>query len=65
LYEVVAARGGRLRRQVRRLEFVPAEDVVSGQVDVTPGAPGGPDRRLRFFDEDPWVVKSAEVVYDV
>jgi GntR family transcriptional regulator len=56
LYEDVAARGGRLRSEVRRQEVVPADAAVAGELDLPLGHPVIAIERLRFVNEEPWVL---------
>ncbi|MFT4084179.1 MAG: GntR family transcriptional regulator [Nocardioides sp.] len=56
LYEDVAARGGHLRSEVRRLEVVPADEHVAGQLELEVGTPVVEIERLRFVDDEPWVL---------
>ena len=55
LYEDVAARGGHLRSEVRRLEAVPADDQVAADLTIEPGTPVILIERLRFVGDKPWV----------
>ena len=61
LYEDVAARGGHLRSEVRRLEVVPADAQVAGELQVAVGHPVILIERLRFVDEEPWVLAITHV----
>lgn len=65
LYEDVAARGGNLRSDVRRQEVVPADGQISDQLQLTPGAPVVLIDRLRFVDDEPWVLVTTYLPYDV
>jgi GntR family transcriptional regulator len=56
LFEDVAARGGRLRSEVRRLEIVPADAAVAAELDVPLGHRVVEIERLRFVDGEPWVL---------
>ncbi|MDT7729289.1 MAG: GntR family transcriptional regulator, N-acetylglucosamine utilization regulator [Actinomycetota bacterium] len=56
LFEDVAARGGQLRSDVRRLEIVPADAQVAGDLEIPPGHPVIVIERLRFVNEEPWVL---------
>ncbi len=56
LYEDVAARGSHLRSQVRRQEVVPADEQIATQLELEPGAPVVVVERLRFVDDEPWVL---------
>lgn len=55
LYEDAARSGRALRSEVRRLETVPADDVVARSLAVEPGSPVVLLDRLRYIDEVPWV----------
>lgn len=59
LYEDVAARGSHLRSVVRRLEVVPADAQVAAQLELEPGAEVIVIERLRFVDDEPWVLATA------
>ncbi|HEY5820384.1 MAG TPA: GntR family transcriptional regulator [Propionibacteriaceae bacterium] len=65
LYEDVAARGSHLRSQVRRLEVVPADEQVAAELEVQVGAPVIVVERLRFVDDEPWVLVTGYLPYDV
>jgi len=65
LYEDVASRGGHLRSEVRRLEVVPADEQIAAELQLAPGAPVVVVERLRFVDEEPWVLVTAYLPYDV
>jgi len=56
LYEDVAARGSQLRSEVRRLEVVPADEHVAAELHLEVGAPVIALERLRFVDDEPWVL---------
>ena len=56
LYEDVAARGSHLRSKVLRLEVVPADDKVATDLQLSPGEPVIVLERLRFVDDEPWVL---------
>lgn len=56
LYEDVAARGGELRSDVRRLEVVPADAQVASELRLEPDHPVIAIERLRFVDDEPWVL---------
>ncbi len=56
LYEDVTARGGHLRSDVRRLEVVAADAQVAADLAVEPGHPIIVLERLRFVNEEPWVL---------
>ncbi|MEV0374877.1 GntR family transcriptional regulator [Streptomyces sp. NPDC050636] len=61
LYEDVAARGGELRSDVRRLEVVPADAQVAADLQLDPGHPVIVIERLRFVNEEPWVLTTTHV----
>lgn len=61
LYEDVAARGGHLRSEVLGLEVVPAEAQIAEDLDVPLGHPVIAIERLRFVDEEPWVLTITHV----
>jgi GntR family transcriptional regulator len=65
LFEDVAARGSHLRSEVRRLEVVPADQPIAGELDLQPGAPVVVLERLRFVDDEPWVLVTTYLPYDV
>jgi GntR family transcriptional regulator len=56
LYEDVAARGAHLRSEVRRQEVVPADEQIARNLDLDVGADVLLVERLRFVDEEPWVL---------
>ena len=61
LYEDVTARGGRLQSQVRRLEVVPADAPVASDLQIDVGRPVVAIERLRFVDDEPWVLTTTYV----
>ncbi|UKY54171.1 GntR family transcriptional regulator [Streptomyces inhibens] len=65
LYEDVAARGGELRSDVRRLEVVPADAQVAAELQREPGHPVIVIERLRFVNEEPWVLTTTHVPQEV
>jgi GntR family transcriptional regulator len=65
LYEDVAARGSHLRSEVRRLEVVPADQQIAGELELQPGAPVVVLERLRFVDDEPWVLVTTYLPYDL
>lgn len=65
LYEDVQARGSQLRSEVRRLEVVPADEQVAGQLQIEIGAPVTVVERLRFVDEEPWALVIGHLPRDV
>lgn len=56
LFEDVAARGGRLLSVVRRLEVEPADEATARDLEIQPGTPVVVVDRLRFVDDEPWVL---------
>ncbi len=56
LFEDVAARGGHLRSEVRTLEVVPADTQVAADLQIEPDSPVVLLERLRFVEEQPWVL---------
>src|SRR5215210_1230529 len=65
LYEDVAARGSQLRSEVRRQEVVPADEQLAQQLALRDGAPVLMIERLRFVDEEPWVLTTTHLPYDL
>lgn len=65
LYEDVAARGSHLRSEVRRMEVVPADQSVADVLQLAVGAPVILIERLRFVDEEPWVMVTTHLPYDL
>jgi GntR family transcriptional regulator len=65
LYEDVAARGSHLRSDVRRQEVVPADEQIATELALQPGAPLIVIERLRFVDDEPWVLATTYLPYDV
>ena len=65
LYEDVAARGGHLRSDVRRQEVVPADGQIADQLQLSRGAPVVVIERLRFVDDEPWVLATTYLPYDI
>ena len=65
LYEDVAARGAHLHSDVRRQEVVPADAQIADQLELTPGAPVVVIERLRFVDDEPWVLATTYLPYDI
>jgi GntR family transcriptional regulator len=65
LYEDVAARGSHLRSEVRRQEVVPADEQIAAELALQPGAPVIVIERLRFVDDEPWVLVTTYLPYDV
>lgn len=65
LYEDVAARGSQLRSDVRRQEIVPADDTVAAELDIPAGHPVIAIERLRFVDEEPWVLTVTHLPADL
>ena len=65
LYEDVAARGSHLRSEVRRQEVVPADQQIASELNLPPGASVVVIERLRFVDEEPWVLVTTYLPADV
>jgi len=65
LYEDVAARGSHLRSTVRRQEVVPADAQIAAQLEIEPGAPVTVVERLRFVDDEPWVLVTTYLPRDL
>jgi GntR family transcriptional regulator len=65
LYEDVAARGAHLRSEVRRLEVVPADEQIATLLELAIDAPVIVLERLRFVDDEPWVLATTYLPYDV
>jgi GntR family transcriptional regulator len=61
LFEDVAARGGHLRSQVRTLAVVPADDQVAAELQIEPDSPVVLLERLRFVEDQPWVLTVTHV----
>jgi len=55
-YEDLAARGLHLRSTVRKLELVPAPVHVAAALEITEGEPVVLLERLRFVQDEPWVL---------
>lgn len=54
LYEEAAARGSKVRSQVRRLEWVEPTPGIAEELQVPPGEQVLLLERLRFVDDEPW-----------
>lgn len=65
LFEDVAARGSHLRSDVRRLEVVPADEQVAQSLDLELGASVIVLERLRFVDEEPWVLVTTYLPFEI
>ena len=65
LYEDVAARGSHLRSEVRRQEVVPADQQIATGLGLPPGASVVVIERLRFVDDEPWVLVTTYLPLDV
>ena len=63
LFEDVESRGSHLRSEVRRREVVPADELVAADLGIEVGAPVIVIERLRFVDDEPWVVVTAQLPY--
>jgi GntR family transcriptional regulator len=65
LYEDVAAHGGILYSKVRRLEVVPADAHVARELKIEPGEDVVAIERLRFVNNEPWVLASTYLPGDL
>ena len=65
LFEDVAARGSHLHSQVRRREVVPADLPIATQLELAPGSPVIVIERLRFVDDEPWVLATTYLPFDL
>lgn len=65
LYEDVTARGGHMRSEVRRLAVVPADAHVASDLHIDVGQPVVAVERLRFVDEEPWVLVTTHIPEDL
>lgn len=65
LFEDVEARGSHLRSVVRRLEVVPADDLVAADLELAVGMPVIAIDRLRFVNGEPWVVAVTHLPRDL
>lgn len=65
LFEDVAARGAHLRSEVRRLEVEPADEVTAADLEIEPGSPVIVVDRLRFVDDEPWVLTVTHLPADL
>lgn len=65
LFEDVEARGSQLRSVVRRNEVVPADEHVARTLQVALGDPVVVVERLRFVDDEPWVLVTAYLPHDL
>jgi GntR family transcriptional regulator len=65
LYEDVAARGSHLRSEVHRREMVPVDGQIARQLELAEGTTVLVIERLRFVDEEPWVLTTTYLPYDV
>jgi GntR family transcriptional regulator len=65
LWEDVTARGSRLRSEVRRLEVAPADDTIAEALELATESPVIVIERRRFVDDEPWVVTTTHIPYDV
>lgn len=65
LFEDVAARGSHLRSDVRRQEVVPADEQIASELELQVGAPVVVIERLRFVDDEPWVLVTTYLPYDM
>ena len=65
LYEEVAARGGHVRSEVRRQEFIEADDDVADSLGVPPRSQVVVIERLRYVDEEPWSWTTTYLPHDI
>lgn len=65
LFEDVAARGGHLRSDVRALAEVPADEHVAAQLGLEAGDRVIEIERLRYVDEEPWVLTTTHIPLDL
>jgi GntR family transcriptional regulator len=65
LHEDVAARGGHLRSEVRRFAVVPADEQIASLLELDAGAEIIVLERLRFVNDEPWVLATTYLPYDV
>ncbi|WP_348789938.1 GntR family transcriptional regulator [Leifsonia sp. NPDC080035] len=65
LYEDVAARGGDLVSEVRRLEVVPADPRLAAELEIGPYQPVVVLERLRIVDGQPWALTITHVPFDL
>lgn len=65
LSEDVEARGSQLRSEVLRLEVVPADEQVARELGLALGVSVIVLERLRFVDDEPWVLVTGHLPLDV
>ncbi|MET0693234.1 MAG: GntR family transcriptional regulator, partial [Propionibacteriaceae bacterium] len=65
LFEDVQARGSQLRSEVKRLEVVPADEQVARELGLELGASVIVLERLRFVDDEPWVLVIGHLPLDL
>ncbi len=65
LYEDVEARGSHLRSEVLRLDVVPADEQVARELGLALGASVIVLERLRFVDDEPWVLVIGHLPLDL
>ncbi len=63
LYEDVAARGHRLRSEVKKIGVAPADDTQAELLRIEVGDPVVHIERLRFVSDEPWVFAVTDVPY--
>ena len=63
LYEDVAARGHRLRSEVKKIGVAPADDTQAEPPRIDVGDPVVHIERLRFVSDEPWVFAVTDVPY--
>jgi GntR family transcriptional regulator len=65
LYEDVVSRGSKLRSDVRRQEVVPADGKIARQLQLVEGSDVLCIERLRFVDEEPWVLTTTYLPFEI
>lgn len=65
LFEDVQARGSQLTSAVRRMEVVPADEMVAVDLQLDPGESVIRIERLRFVDGEPWVLVTTHLPYEL
>ncbi|WP_229790436.1 GntR family transcriptional regulator [Mycetocola manganoxydans] len=65
LFQEVAARGGHVHSDVRRLEVAPADDEVADALGIAPGTAVVVLERLRHVDDEPWSWTTTYLPHDI
>ncbi len=65
LFEEVTARGSKLRSEVRQMEVTPADDFLAENLEVEIDSPVIAIERLRYVDDEPWVLTLTHLPYAV